>query len=622
MHPRHVYDLQARLYQKGAALLPMAHGELVYQLHQWVPHLDRGLTRHVLANNGIGGLKEYEVEVAQSLSRLYPKATLSEFKERLDNWRGQGLLHVLMLAARRMPTLNDWLPVDKQGDAERWADVLSEANAAKDADMLGNRLNLLFQEMDWGSPACLSIAGTLDRLAVLMRVRSNAAGSFGLDEALQAFPASPDWIEILLNGKGHLERCMPPSVLCPRLHGHPRPTWGYQRLTPKYVDGALRFVEDKLEWIEPVPGSSEAVPALLTRPGDSKTDAALATGARLADMLCRIGELLLSPEMGHVLMLSLEGTEFIKKGECNISDNEVHICRTPSLLLHFMEHPELLSEREDIAALKDALFASMPGVSVKGRTSLVAWRVDPPAHVVLCAGEPQQLLEPHRLRRVILPDERSVVRSVGGIALGSGQHQEHVLFHASQMQPVTEKGGHTHTALLEGLVCFGLSLPLLHTQVMIHSSVPWDSTMPEDTRYAETQLASNGKRFRDWVCLHDDQKGRSHKCRLESHVIHAEEVYHTSFPWVQSDGSTKWVHVASSLHPSFKVLHDRTTGGTLAAAVKSRFLQDLRLLPVRKQDEHRVERGNASVYAGDGQVLLAYAPSGDDRLEFMLFQEK
>ncbi|NDA48388.1 MAG: hypothetical protein EBY21_14170, partial [Alphaproteobacteria bacterium] len=102
------------------------------------------------------------------------------------------------------------------------------------------------------------------------------------------------------------------------------------------------------------------MPALLARPGDSKANVMLATGARLADMLCRVGELLLSPEMGHVLMLALEGAEFVKKGECNISVNEVHICRTPSLLLHFMEHPDLLSDREDIEALKDALFASMP----------------------------------------------------------------------------------------------------------------------------------------------------------------------------------------------------------------------------------------------------------------------
>jgi hypothetical protein len=156
-------------------------------------------------------------------------------------------------------------------------------------------------------------------------------------------------------------------------------------------------------------------------------------------------------------------------------------------------------------------------------------------------------------------------------------------------------------------------------QVMIHSSLPWDNSVPEDTRYAETQLASNGKRFRDWVCLHDDGKGRTHKCRLESHVMHADVVYRTRFPWVKGD-SVKWVNVASSLRPTFKVLHDRVQGGNLASAVKCRFLQDLKLLPVR-QEGHRVERGNASVYTDEGQVLLAYAPSGDQRLEFMLFQE-
>ena len=156
-------------------------------------------------------------------------------------------------------------------------------------------------------------------------------------------------------------------------------------------------------------------------------------------------------------------------------------------------------------------------------------------------------------------------------------------------------------------------------QVMIHSSMPWDSSVPEDTRYAETQLASNGRRFRDWVCLHDDGRGKTHKCRLETHVIHADAVYRTRFPWVQGDKTT-WVHVASSVKPTFKVLHDRVHTGNLASAVKSRFLQDLKLLPVREEG-HRVDRGNASVYTDEKQVMLVYAPSGDQRLEFMLFQE-
>lgn len=457
---RHVYDLQAHLFQKGSALMPMAHGELVYRLHQWVPHMDKGLTRHMLAINVVGIVKEYEVEVAQSVSRLNPNATLSEFKDKLDGWRGQGLLHVLMLAAKKMPTLNDWLPMDKQDDAKNWETVLNEVNAARNEKNLGSRLNELFNEMDWTSPSCLAIAGTLDRLAVLMRVKSNG-GVFGLDEALQGFPEAPGWVDMLLDGKKNLETSMPPSILCPRLHGHPRPTWGYACLTPRYTNGVLRFNEDQLEWVEPM---SEP-PVCLLKPGESKAEQASSMGSRLADMIARMGEMLLSPEMGHVLMLALEGSDHIVMGKSKLSDNEIHMCRTPNLLLHFMMHKHLISDREDIYALQDALFESMPKVTEEGRMSLIAWRVDPPAHVLLCAGTTQKLLEPHQRKRIVLADERSLVRSVGGIALENMNHQDHVLFHAANMNRGNEENGHTHTALLEGLTCFGLSLPLLHSQV-------------------------------------------------------------------------------------------------------------------------------------------------------------
>ena len=461
---RHVYDLQARLYQKGTALLPMAHGELVYRLHQWVPHMDKGLTRHMLANNlTTGSVKEYEVEVAQSISRLHPRATLAEFKEKLDGWRKQGLLHVLMLAAKKMPTLNDWLPVDRQEDAKKWEEVLSEANASRSESRLGEKLNRLFREMDWGTPACMAIAGTLDRLAVLMRVKSNGPTTFGLDEALQGFPEHPGWVDMLLEGKAHLEECMPPSLLCPRLHGHNKATWGYACLTPEYTSGVLRFKEDKLEWVEPRIASEPLV--CLVRPGEHKADQASAMGTRLSDIIARMGELYLSPEMGHVLMLALEGADHILNGKSNVSQNEKHVCRTPSLLLHFMTLPNLVSDREDINALSDALFESMPKVTEEGRVSLVAWRVDPPSHVLLCAGEMKQLLEPHLTRRVVLTDERSMVCSVGGIALENLNHQDHVLWSAATMEAMREKDGHTHTALLEGLACFGLSMPLLHSQV-------------------------------------------------------------------------------------------------------------------------------------------------------------
>ena len=51
------------------------------------------------------------------------------------------------------------------------------------------------------------------------------------------------------------------------------------------------------------------------------------------------------------------------------------------------------------------------------------------------------------------------------------------------------------------------------------------------------------------------------------------------------------------------------------------FPQDLKLLPLR-DPSHYVERINTSVYCDReaNQVMLVYAPTGGDRLEFMLFE--
>jgi single-stranded DNA-binding protein len=133
---------------------------------------------------------------------------------------------------------------------------------------------------------------------------------------------------------------------------------------------------------------------------------------------------------------------------------------------------------------------------------------------------------------------------------------------------------------------------------------------------------------------------------MDLHIACSNGYYCTMFPWRRDDGSTQWVSVASSVEPQVRVLQSRRqacgkaggqaqTGGqaqaggqaqddirALLASVKGRFMQDLKLLPVRAPS-HRVERRNTSVYVDRdrGQVLLCYAPAGDPdaRVEFMAF---
>lgn len=142
-------------------------------------------------------------------------------------------------------------------------------------------------------------------------------------------------------------------------------------------------------------------------------------------------------------------------------------------------------------------------------------------------------------------------------------------------------------------------------------------------------MASNGQRLRDWYAVHRDP-GNPQKCRMDSHLACADGFYSTMFPWRREDGTTQWVDVASSVEPQVRVLQARRQAGgqaqgavgALLASVKGRFMQDLKLLPVR-DPAHRIERRNTSVYADrdHGQVLVCYAPTGDPdaRIEFMAF---
>jgi hypothetical protein len=88
--------------------------------------------------------------------------------------------------------------------------------------------------------------------------------------------------------------------------------------------------------------------------------------------------------------------------------------------------------------------------------------------------------------------------------------------------------------------------------------------------------------------------------------------------------------VAASVEPQVRILQERglatglacDRGAALLSSVKTRFMQDLKLLPVRDQG-HRVERRNTGVYEdrARGQVLICYAPTGDPdaRIEFLAF---
>lgn len=627
---------------RGEARVGAPTSTELYELQQTLPHVDLEMIRLMLAT-GRPSAPAYEAHISAQLLRLQPQLTWLGHMDALDGWRDRGLLHPLLLAAAYMPILNDWLPVELHEQCPRWGDALTALNAARTPDEIRAAVASVETAVDWEGAAGLGIASVLDRLAIAMRLLSNApAGEEAhLDKALASFP---DWTDkgaslgrIWKQARHALESCLPPSLLCPPLAGFRKATWGYHALTPVVEGEALRFAERCLEWVEPQPDQAHAVDAL---DASGKKQGL----ARIQDVLCRMGVIALSPEIGHLMMLAREATDHLTTGASSVEPHHQSFCRTPTLLLHFMSDPALLSDDGDVQRAIDQLFASLPSVTrIEAPVRLAGWRVDPPARIVLRTGHDSS----------VLLDERSDAPSVGGIiALPQkppvDPHADHAFrarlvddilarLRGPLRQPLAESvrldagRQHTHTALHEGLATMALHEPVLHTFVPLHQTTRWENDS-QDARYSESQLAANGQRFRDWLAVHRDPR-TPQKCRLDSHAVLAQHYFGTLFPWRRGDGSTEWVSVAASVEPQVRVLQERRTpaGTTVArtdrhaallSSVKGRFMQDLKLLPVR-DPAHRIERRNTTVYDDRqrGQVLICYAPTGDPdtRIEFLAF---
>ena len=289
------YGRQLGLFRQVYSGAPPSEKGGLFEMYKAVPNKDRCLMRHILGKSH-PDCPEYLVDVAQAIARLHKDITFDELDACLSEqgWKRSGLLYPLVVAARYMPTLNDWLPVGlascqqleshKHASLAGFEEVLRQANSADSVKAIEPHLEAFTNSMDWDTPAGLAIAGTLDRLAILMRVRSNSGTD--LDRDLKAFPSLGDWIDVWKHAKPALEQHLPPSALCPRLHGCRRATWGHASLSLAYRDHGLFIQQTTLEWVQP---HADAEPIDPGPPGAlSKQGGLHATGARIrsAPHLC------------------------------------------------------------------------------------------------------------------------------------------------------------------------------------------------------------------------------------------------------------------------------------------------------------------------------------------------
>ena len=281
---------------------------LAFEVHQAIPHEDVDFTRYLLGLS-FPGSREYEVLVAQNILRLNPEGSLGEFRGEFKRWRDRGLLHSLLIGARFMPTLNDWLAVEHHREAAWWGDMLLGVNCARtmaEAEAAVADLGIAFAH---GSEAGTQVAGTLDRIGILMGIKSNAApgNKTELQECLAAWTLGADSPahEIWAQAKRQLEASLPPSLLCPSLFGAKRGSWGFPSLTLAYEGGRLFIREERLTFV-PKPGTKTRPTrnpnVKIELPGGKPTSAKPDPAARIQDVASRMGEILLSPEMGHLMM--------------------------------------------------------------------------------------------------------------------------------------------------------------------------------------------------------------------------------------------------------------------------------------------------------------------------------
>lgn len=76
-----------------------------------------------------------------------------------------------------------------------------------------------------------------------------------------------------------------------------------------------------------------------------------------------MGEIALSPEMGHLMMYAYDGAEYLRTGIDGLRENERTACEDPRLLLAYMDEAErYMSPPDQIETFQQCLEDGLPGV--------------------------------------------------------------------------------------------------------------------------------------------------------------------------------------------------------------------------------------------------------------------
>ena len=625
------------------------NAEAAFHVHQGYvvedPHMTRLLVSLIMPD-----AKEYDRAIAGNILRARP-SSFQEFHSDFLGWRDACMYHPVCLAAQNMPRAENWMPQNLLHEGHDWQELLDEFNQF--GFCTGHRLAEVCEKLSDRSPELNNhICGVLDRVAILMRVKSNHVTSIAgeapptLDDVLsklqfQSDPLSPYTHSLKMWGtlKPTLEASLPPSLMCQGMCSFRHDTWSCPTLTLQVTNETaqtLHIHSGPLKW-------------------EKKEDCfPIRVGAglnpdRFQDIIARMGESASCPEVAH-MMLSPDTLSMYLSGEPNegLSPLDAQLFNDRSRVLRSMDEG-FSGDSPAFTNCIRALVSCLP--SIRPETfptplSILAWRIDCPPRIILYTGESENVdlaaTPPHALPKVVIP-EKIPKRTVSGISMlsdtgdsmqslrscivqdlvvsgqGFGDHSMH------QVSSRPKQMSFTSTTLAEAITVFACQPPGEHSVLRVGESATWDKDHIDD-RYAESQLASNGVRFRDWLTMFKDGNDL-HRCRLASHHIKINELFHTHFPVSESEGYA-WVSVASTLPTETRVL--RRLGGKtdlemLKRSVENRFMNDTKLLPVWHPTD-TVQQSHVEIYTDEKacQVAIVYAPMSTDgterKLELMSFR--
>ena len=639
-------------------------GEAAFNAHRSIARPSRQLSQFLVEHHFPGPHKEYEFDVCAYILAK-PELTYNTWQATYPLWRMQGLYYPLGLASLYMPSLHSWLPAEVHDTSVAMAfhDCLESMRypGQDHADALAALAKAWANDTTGAAEA---LSGKLDRLAILMGVKSNGKQydlATALAKFIKGYPACPADAEPAdMHRKNYeawhcarqfVEATFPPSLLSGPLVIPKRDTWGYNKLTlaiddevqPGVPGPRVRFAQRALEHVKSAAVRNSV--AYTYQPAYVKECMLHQTSQRIQDVLWRLGEIATSPDMA-ICMLRPDLAIAALQEETSDSAKE---SLAPKLVvgevLSMMGNKKRDATHAELyATYTEALEQSIPKplTHYLPRTeSVLFWRVDTPARALLYMGSGHDV-DPHAHSThhydKLLMNSKVPGHHSGGIVRCTGQETEDALQDAlccyardhlpthpantvlvSLSEPMSKTKKVipvTHTTLAESIACFGLTRPAHVNKCRVGVSASWkDDSI--DPRYAETQLADNGQRFRDWTAVHVHSQG-TQQSRLASHTVHYDCIHTTVVPWFQDDKSIQWVQISSSLPCEPRTLHSSHSPSSLKQAVEGRFLHDLRLLPT--VNGAKVVKSNCEIYADpSGTVGIVYCPDGSQRLEFMCF---